>query len=158
MKSGISNLSLQSSASWQWTLVLHWEDQVCTNWFDQLRTKVKEKRIQRTFRLFVRTLTLLLQLFKWAMPSEILSIQPDEFTFPCKFVLINIHESMCFCQEILFMYPFSLNCFWWNCLPVFVLYGTVELRKEIPCSVQLLNLTDNLVAFKAHYFSFTLSL
>ena len=120
--------------------------------------KWKRKRIERISGFFVRILILLLHLFKWAMPSDILSIQPDELTFPCKFVLIIIDESMCFCKEIWFMYPFSLNCFWWIGLPVFVLRGTVELRKEVPCSVQVVNLTDNRVAFKAHYFSFTLSL
>ena len=71
------------------------------------------------------------------MAAEVLSIQPGELKFPCKCL-----QGRYFYAKIDFQGDVLYNV--WRFL------FTVELRKQISCSVQLINTTQSYVAFKVH--------
>lgn len=111
--------------------------------------------------------------------GELLSIEPIELKFPCEcvfslslslsygsvFCFLFIFFGFCFC--FLMMSRVSFRCFICFCFDCFCCFlfclfpsfffffkKLVELRKQISCSLQLSNKTDNYVAFKVNLFNF----
>lgn len=73
--------------------------------------------------------------------GELLGIEPLELKFPCKSPMHEILHS--------FIFLYICFCFVNLCLRFL---GLVELKKQISCSLQLSNKTDNYVAFKVNWF------
>ena len=73
--------------------------------------------------------------------GDLLNIQPDELQFPCK-PFISKQSLSYFLFNMQF---FNFIIFFNN---YYFLFELVELRKQISCSLQLSNKTDNYVAFK----------
>lgn len=93
----------------------------------------------------------------FAMSSgDLISVEPQELRFPCQFSLLLKSSSFFFCLVCFLGFGF------WIFLDSWFRIWEVELKKQISCSLQLSNKTDNYVAFKviftssssSHYFLF----
>lgn len=83
--------------------------------------------------------------------GELLSIEPLELKFPCEFLFFCW---ICFCfLGFDFFSVFNLCLFFFLFFFFFFsgLWWLVELKKQISCSLQLSNKTDNYVAFKVSF-------
>lgn len=91
--------------------------------------------------------------------GDLLNIDPLELKFPCQYLLLFLFSS-----RISFLFFFLLFFGFSRFLVLFfflaVVYGfqlftfLVELKKQISCSLQLSNKTDNYVAFKVNFHLF----
>lgn len=82
--------------------------------------------------------------------GELLSIEPLELKFPCEFLFFCW---ICFCFLGFDFFPFLICVSSSSFFSLFFsgLWWLVELKKQISCSLQLSNKTDNYVAFKVSF-------
>lgn len=79
--------------------------------------------------------------------GELLSIEPLELKFPCKPFVLDLFRLRLRCIHI------CQSIFFYFCLfSILISAWKVELKKQISCSLQLLNKTENHVAFKVILF------